>query len=66
MGEELELLEKPVMISEDFSFYQQEIPGVFLFLGTGEEIPLHSDHFRFDEEILEKGLETYKKLLRMP
>jgi amidohydrolase len=66
LGEGLKVLEKPVMIAEDFSFYQQEIPGVFLFLGTGEDIPLHSDRFRFDEEILEIGLGVYKKLLRMP
>lgn len=55
--------EKPFMISEDFSFYQQEVPGLFLFLGTGTKIPLHSDQFDFDEAILETGLKAYLRLL---
>ena len=66
LGDELAIMEKPLVIAEDFSFYQQEIPGVFLFLGTGEDTPLHSDRFRFDESVLEVGLEVYLKLLRMP
>lgn len=47
------------MISEDFSWYQQEVPGVFFFLGTGTGIPLHNDHFDFDEEVLLSGINTY-------
>jgi len=53
------------MISEDFSFYQQEIPGLFLFLGTGTNIPLHSDNFDFDEDVLNTGLKVYLTLLGM-
>lgn len=29
------LMEKPVLAAEDFSFYQQYVPGLFFFLGTG-------------------------------
>jgi len=57
--------EKPFMQSEDFSFYQQEIPGVFLFLGTGTNIPLHNSSFDFDEEVLATGLKVYLKLLEL-
>lgn len=59
-------LNEPVMLAEDFSFYQKEIPGVFMFLGTKTEdyqYPLHSSHFYFEEDILEKGLETYLKII---
>lgn len=58
------LLEEPEMISEDFAYYQQEVPGVFFFLGTGTGIPLHNAHFDFDESVLEKGVDLYLKILR--
>lgn len=57
-----ENLEAPSMIAEDFSFYQLEVPGVFMYLGTGTGIPLHSDTFDFDEKILEKGVCAYLKI----
>lgn len=63
--EEILQLEQPEMISEDFAFYQKKVPGVFFFLGTGTGIALHAHDFDFDEEVLIKGVETYKKLSRM-
>ena len=36
------LLERPVLASEDFSFYQRQCPGVFFFLGVGETAELHA------------------------
>lgn len=59
-------LPKPLLIAEDFAFYQRHLPGVFLLLGAGTGIPLHADTFNFDEEVLMAGLETYKKLIRIP
>lgn len=56
--------EKPFMLAEDFSCYQKEVPGLFLFLGTGTNIPLHSSHFDFDEEVLATGVNIYLKLLK--
>lgn len=57
------LLEKPSLTGEDFSFYQMRVPGVFFFLGTGREIPLHAATFDFDEAILGSGLRLYERLL---
>lgn len=59
-------LPEPLLIAEDFAFYQRHLPGVFLLLGTGTGIPLHADTFNFDENVLVSGLETYKKLVRIP
>ena len=56
-------LEKPLLIAEDFAFYQKTLPGVFLLLGTGTGIALHSDRFNFDESVLTKGVEMWQKLL---
>ena len=58
------IFEKPFMQAEDFSCYQQAVPGLFLFLGTGSEIPLHNGKFDFDEEVLMTGVDIYLKLLR--
>lgn len=60
---ELELLPEPLLIAEDFAFYQQTLPGLFLLLGTGTGIPLHADTFDFDETVLLSGLRTYERLL---
>ena len=58
------LLPEPEMISEDFAYYQQEVPGVFFFLGTGTGIPLHNACFDFDEKILLKGIDLYTKIVK--
>jgi len=55
-------LEKPSMITEDFSWYQKTLPGLFFFLGTGDTPALHADDFNFDEEILGKGADFFEKL----
>ncbi len=49
--------------SEDFSAYQQEIPGVLFRLGTGSEDPqtrlgLHNSAIRFDEKALLAGVKA--------
>ena len=55
-------LEEPTMTSEDFSWYQRHVPGVFFFLGLGEVPALHSDNFNFDEAVLTKGADFFEKL----
>lgn len=55
-------LEEPTMVSEDFSWYQKQIPGVFFFLGLGDTPALHSENFDFDERILLKGADFFEAL----
>ena len=55
-------LPAPSMITEDFSWYQKQLPGLFFFLGTGDSPALHADDFNFDENILEKGADFFEKL----
>jgi len=57
-----EMLENPYMTAEDFSWYQQYVPGMFFFLGLGDTPPLHADTFDFDETILLKGAQLFEKL----
>ena len=53
---------EPSFTTEDFSWYQRRVPGLFFWLGTGGA-PLHSSHFDFDESLLQKGLDLLKSLL---
>ncbi len=55
-----------LLIAEDFAWYQQSLPGLFMLLGTGTGIPLHADTFDFDEAILARGVDTYLRLLGLP
>lgn len=60
---------EPQMISEDFSYFQQKIPGLFFFLGTKNEEKgythsLHNCRFAFHEDVLLTGIQVYVNLLR--
>lgn len=55
-------LDAPMMITEDFSWYQRYLPGMFFLLGAGDVPALHSDNFHFNEEILLKGADFFEAL----
>jgi|GEM_PF-2039950 len=59
-------LRKPILASDDFSYYLQKVPGLYLLLGTGEEAPFSPKAFTFDESILDTGVSAYLHLLRVP
>ena len=59
---EFQELSAPSMITEDFSWYQKTLPGVFFFLGVGDTPALHADDFAFREEILLKGADFFEEL----
>ena len=53
------------MAAEDFAFYQQHVPGLFMLLGIGGKSfphPLHSPLFNFDESALLGGVEVYRRI----
>jgi amidohydrolase len=54
----------PRMVSEDFSFFQEKIPGTFFFLGAGNpaigaDYPHHSPRFAIDESALATAAALY-------
>ncbi len=51
-------LPQPTMLSEDFSYYLEKVPGVFFKLGIGTGIPLHTPEFDLDERALMYGVEA--------
>lgn len=53
----------PLMIAEDFSFYQGVRDALFMFLGCSGKQSLHSAQFNFDEQALLYGLEMYIRII---
>jgi len=59
---------KPLMISEDFSYYKDIAPEIMFLLGSKNEekdfvYPLHNYKFNFDESILVKAVSVYKNMI---
>jgi amidohydrolase len=55
------LIDNVTIASEDFSEFSERVPGVFMFLGTGNPhkgttISHHNPRFNIDEDVLTKGV----------
>lgn len=65
MPEDVFELRKPVMGGEDMAFYQQEVPGCFMFLSNLTEhsdgvcYPNHNSKFNLDESLFYKGVASF-------
>lgn len=65
LGEQaLREMAHPLFGGEDFSSYQQKIPGCFLFIGSGNEkigatYGVHNPRFRLDEAALQIGVKLH-------
>lgn len=57
-------LDRAAWTAEDFSFYQQKVPGIYFLLGIGDTPPLHSPDFYFDESVLSAGADYFYRLCR--
>lgn len=58
-------LNEPLMLAEDFSFYQKEVPGLFFFLGTKSDMyssGLHTEDFNFNEDILKIAVDVFETI----
>jgi amidohydrolase len=60
MGKDRVFEMKPLMASEDFSYYLEKIPGSFVYLGVKNEkkglvYPHHHPRFDIDEDVLPTG-----------
>ena len=58
----VEKLAEPSMTTEDFSWYQRTVPGIFFFLGLGDNPALHSNNFDFDESVLVLGADFFEQI----
>ncbi|QXH45006.1 amidohydrolase [Pseudomonas xanthosomatis] len=61
---------QPMMISEDFGAFLQQVPGNFVFIGNGAagedgSVPLHNASYDFNDRILETGARYFAELARV-
>jgi amidohydrolase len=64
LGDSSRVIPYGCMASEDFSEFSARVPGVFVFLGSGNEskgchYPHHNPRFNIDEDVLPSGVEMY-------
>jgi amidohydrolase len=64
--DEKNIIDNQTIASEDFSEFSARVPGVFMFLGTGNEkkgthISHHNPSFKIDEDTLPDGVAMYVK-----
>ena len=62
------LAREPIMAAEDFAYFQQQIPGVYFFLGVANEAEgwtdyVHTPTFRPDERAILTGVTAVASLL---
>ena len=56
--------QKPSMASEDFSFMAQACPGVYIWLGNGEDsASLHNPQYDFNDNVLPLGVRYFVELV---
>lgn len=58
------IAQAPLFGSEDFSSYQEKVPGCFLFVGSGNKekgttVGLHNAKFVLDEDVLDIGVKMH-------
>lgn len=60
-------LPTPIMASEDFSYYLQEVPGAFALIGAddgrGHDAPCHNPYYDFNDRLIPKVGRVYAALV---
>jgi metal-dependent amidase/aminoacylase/carboxypeptidase family protein len=59
---------RPTMGGEDFSYYLEQVPGCFFFLGVqphdrADYPSLHNDHFDFTDDAIAVGVRMFVELV---
>jgi hippurate hydrolase len=64
-SDKFELMEKPLMVSEDFSFMLEHVPGALILTGNGKSASLHSPDYDFNDAVIPFGVQYFSNLARM-
>lgn len=63
-------LPTPIMASEDFSYYLQEIPGAFALIGADDgpdhQAPCHSSNYDFNDRLIPRVARLFSRLAGAP
>ncbi|MGQ9425765.1 N(2)-acetyl-L-2,4-diaminobutanoate deacetylase DoeB2 [Gilvimarinus sp. F26214L] len=64
---ECQQVRAPVMASEDFSYYLEQIPGAYALIGAREGDrfgePLHSPHYQFNDGLISQVVRIFSSLV---
>lgn len=55
--------EPPAMVSEDFAFMLERVPGAYIHLGIGESASLHHPSYAFDDAAIPYGSAFFARLV---
>ena len=55
--------QKPMMGSEDFSYFLKKIPGCFAWIGNGDSASLHNPKYDFNDDVLSVGSSFFASLV---
>lgn len=57
----------PIMASEDFSYYLNEIPGAYALIGMGQEeqfcAPCHSPNYEFNDKLIPSVVRVFSQIV---
>ena len=55
IGQKASSSQKPMMGSEDFSYFLEKVPGCFAWIGNGDSASLHNSKYDFNDDVLSIG-----------
>ena len=65
-----ENIKVPIMASEDFHYYLNEIPGAFVLVGAddgnGNDVPCHSQYYDFNDHLIPLVTKLYAQIVGAP
>lgn len=66
VGKDNVIVDYKTMCSEDFSFYLEKAPGVFVFVGCMKDIyyPQHNENFKVDEDAVVLGAQVLYNIVK--
>lgn len=60
-----EWMDNPLMVSEDFSFMLEHVPGAYMLIGNGNSSSLHTPEYDFNDAVLPFGVKYFSELARI-
>lgn len=64
LGEnQVTILSRPTLTTEDFGYFIENTPGCFYHFGVGGNYPLHNDHFLPDSDLLPLAAATHAAVI---
>lgn len=60
--DKVQIKSKPARASEDFSYFLQEVPGCYIFIGNGDSAFCHNSKYDFNDKVMLTAIELLSTL----